>query len=150
MKRTPLRSNIETLKAWQRRTAETAASKPMGKRKVLPRRNPKRAAESHERNFGERAKWIRAQPCLIQGIAGHQCTSSTQAAHTKPRRMGGRGGNRRDLVPLCALAHDEAGEYPGLGRWVGTKRWAFETKYGVDLIEKAAEIAALLDTLGYE
>jgi len=150
VKRSPLRTDIDTLRAWQRRSAETAARKPKGQRKAIPRRNAKRAAASYERNFGERAEWIRAQPCLVRGVAGHVCNSGTQAAHAKPRRMGGRGGNRRDLVPLCALAHTEAGEFPGLGRWEGTTRWAFETKYNVNLIEKAAEFAAMLDALGFE
>jgi hypothetical protein len=151
MRRSELRANLDTYRDWQRRSAEKARVKAKTRKsKSIPRRNAKRAAESYERNFGDRAAWIRQQPCLVRGVAGHECNSGTQAAHSKPRRMGGRGGNRRDLVPLCALAHDEAGEYPGLGRYVGTKRWAFETKYSVNLVEKAAEIAALLDTLGYE
>lgn len=138
MKRTPLRSSPEAGRAWR------------GRSKAMPRRNPKRAAKAYERNFGSRADWIRGQPCLVRGIAGHVCKTRTQAAHSKPRKAGGRGGNRRDLVPLCAEAHAEAGEYPGIGRWEGTQRWAFETRYGLSLVEKAAEIAAFLDSLGYE
>jgi hypothetical protein len=157
VKRSPLRSNPETVKAWLRRSAKALPAPTQerlrewkGRSKGLPRRNPKRAAEAYERNFGSRADWVREQPCLIHERVGHVCNSRTQAAHARPRKAGGRGGNRRDLVPLCAAAHAEAGEFPGIGRWEGTQRWAFEVKYELSLVEKAAEIAALLDSLGYE
>lgn len=156
MKRSgPLRSDPEKVRAWQQRSRKSLVVDVDKQRawrarsKRINPRNPKRAQESYERNYGSRADWVRQQPCLVAGLCGHRCVGKVQAAHVVARKMGGCGGDRRKQVPLCSAAHREAGEYPQLGRWEGTQRALFEEKYGVSLTEKAREIAEYLDTLGF-
>ncbi len=57
--------------------------------------------------------------------------------------MGGYGGDRTKLVPLCRRHHGEAGEYST------SQRTEFEECYGVDLVARAAEIADDLTAKGY-
>ncbi len=134
MKRSRLRrSSPDTIRAWRKR------SKP------IRRVNPERKAKLHERNFGKRKEAIWAMPCLVAEALGttSQCWGRIEAAHAKGRKMGGCGGDRRWLVPLCTRHHEEAGERRG------SKRAAFEEKYDLDLIETAQLIAAQLDERGY-
>jgi hypothetical protein len=112
-------------------------------------RNAKRRAASYEKNFGERRAWIVSLGCLIAGHPLHRCEGVIEAAHTEARGMGGAKGDRRKQVPLCTAAHREAGEHPGIGRWEGTKRAAFQERYAIDLTAKAAELAERADALGY-
>lgn len=110
-------------------------------------RNRKRSAKTHARNFGDRADAVRAMPCILAGR--HECRGPVQACHAKARGMGGAKGDRRDLWPGCAAAHEEAGERPGLGRWAGTKRAAFVERWGTDPELVAREVAERLDAAGY-
>lgn len=59
------------------------------------------------------------------------------------RKMGGHGGDRRSLVPLCASHHEQAGEHRT------SQRETFEAWLGLNLVEKADELAAALDEQGY-
>lgn len=76
---------------------------PMRRTGRIKSTNPKRRRESFVRNFGERGEAVRAMRCLV----GIGCRGPVQAAHVKARGMGGRGGDRRSLVPFCAGHHDE-------------------------------------------
>jgi hypothetical protein len=126
----------------------------------LVRRNRARARALHARNFGERAEAVRAMDCLTGCrclVHSHvscddgtwdehhaRCEGPTQAAHVIARGMGGAKGDRRQLVPLCARHHEEAGE----GSWKDqqpSKRAAFEKRYGLDLKAEAERIAIELD-----
>lgn len=91
------------------------------KRTWLKRTNPERRAEAYERNYGAKADWIRAHPCLVPG-----CWKFAQAAHAIARGMGGVKGDARVLVPLCFWHHAEASEH-------GTSaRREFEVCYQLD------------------
>jgi hypothetical protein len=122
--------------------------------------NPKRRREAFARNFGERGEAVRAKPCLAldkigawrwgPGELGEDwtlCRGPMQVAHVLARGMGATKGDRRQLVPLCAGHHDEAGE----GSWKDeqpSKRAAFQARYGLDLKAEAERIALELDERG--
>lgn len=110
--------------------------------------NKTRRAKTSARNFGERGQPVRDMGCLCAGplsqgrIGLSHCMGDIQAAHVIARGMGGAKGDRRDLVPLCARHHEEAGER-------GTsKRAAFQDAFGLDLDTEAKRIASLLDDQG--
>lgn len=105
MKRTPL----------NRRT-------PLKRRLPMRKANPRRRRESFERNYGERGDYIRAMPCLLAQFG--TCMGPIQAAHVKARGMGGRGGDRHSLVPLCGVHHLKMGV-------MGVK--SFAARFRVDL-----------------
>lgn len=121
------------------------------KQRIKPT-NPKRRREAFDRNFGERGEAVRAMPCLCgrkpgRVVMNSGCRGPVQAAHTIARGMGGCGGDRRQLVPLCARHHEEAGE----GSWKPqqpSKRTAFEKRHGLDLKAEAERIAVELDERG--
>jgi hypothetical protein len=148
---------------------------PLARKTPIKARNPERRARAYARNFGDRADAIRAMPCLAceveRSLASGGMTrilgmfaldfapprGAVQAAHVVARGMGGAKGDRRQLVPLCAYHHGEAGEgrtspistaVPG-GPEVETQRQKFERRYGLDLTVKAAELAEQLDREGY-
>jgi hypothetical protein len=111
--------------------------------------NPKRRREAYARNFGERGEAVRSMPCLVplEGVEWPECRGPVQAAHVLARGMGGAKGDRRQLVPLCAGHHVEAGE----GSWKDeqpSKRAAFQARYGLDLKAEAERIALELDERG--
>ena len=64
--------------------------------------NRKRKARLYERNFGDHAEWIRQMPCAITGAP-----PPNDPHHTKRRGMGGCGGDKRHLVPLCRFWNEE-------------------------------------------
>jgi hypothetical protein len=124
---------------------------PLRRKTWLTPVNRKRRKKMHERNFGERAKLVREMPCLaapkdwsFDEHNGHerQCSWPIQAAHVKARGMGGCGGDRRQLVPLCAKHHAEAGERNT------SQRAAFEERHGLDLQAEARRIAEHFDQMG--
>jgi hypothetical protein len=78
--------------------------------------------------------------CLVDG-----CRGAPMNAHTRARGAGGAKGTYRDIVPLCAVHHAEAGEMPGPGHWEGSKRQAFQIAHGIDLERAAKRIARDLD-----
>lgn len=106
-------------------------------RKGLRRRNPARARESYERNYGRRGGPVRSMPCLL--AARGECDGPIEAAHAKARGMGGRGGDRRELVPLCRFHHRRS-------HTMGAARFA--EIFGVDLRQEARRIAGELDEGG--
>lgn len=67
---------------------------------------------------GQYAARIRRLPCAVGGTL---CDAAVHAHHV---RSVGAGGSERDLVPLCAIHHQEL-------HTIG--RWTFLGKYGVDL-----------------
>ncbi|MFA6046798.1 MAG: hypothetical protein WC718_17585 [Phycisphaerales bacterium] len=66
--------------------------------------NRDRRKRLYERNYGDKADWIRAQPCEVTK-ADPENGWPIQAAHTKARGMGGCGGSKLDLVPLAPWVH---------------------------------------------
>jgi hypothetical protein len=149
----------------QRRTP-LARGKAIARLTRLAPVNRKRKAAAFERNFGKRAEHVRASGCIIgQALAreldevedfasrlvvavGHEQTGRAcdfgpaQAAHARARGMGGCKGDRRDLVPLCARHHAQAGE-------LGTSQRAdFERLHSISITAEAARIAAELDERG--
>lgn len=121
------------------------------------RKSAKRRKATHERCFGAprpgdgdtRDAAVRRMRCLALGRAGHVCDSPVQAAHVRARGMGGAKGDRFDLIPLCRLAHREAGELPSPGNYHGSQREAWELKHGVRLRATAAALAQQLTDEGY-
>lgn len=112
------------------------------RRKALPRRNVRRAAEMHMRNFGERPAvepWCviateteryRAKHGRKAWPAGWvRCAGKVEAAHVTPRGMGGCNSSAEEVVYLCATHHREQEGQTA----------AFEAKYGVDLRAAGAE-----------
>lgn len=97
--------------------------------------NPKRRRESFARNYGERGEAVRAMRCLV----GIGCRGPVQAAHVKARGMGGRGGDRRSLVPFCAGHHDEQTRRGGK---------TFAAVHRLNLDAEAERIAYELDACG--
>ena len=130
---------------------------------MLYARNADRRARATERNYGAphpvyggtRADEVRAMRCLAAGRADHRCRSQVEAAHVDARGMGGAGGDRRKLAPLCHEAHREAGELPSLWmrsdpeRYRTTQRGAWEHRHELDLLAEAEAIAERLDGEGY-
>lgn len=108
---------------------------PIKRRTPLRQRNRKRAAKSYARNYGERGDAVRAMRCLV----GVNCRGPIQAAHVKARGMGGRGGDRRSLVPFCAGHHDEQTRRGGK---------TFAATHRLDLHAEAERIALELDARG--
>ena len=106
----------------------------------IKRTNPGRRKAAYERNFGDRAALVRAMPCL--GAALGDCSGDIQAAHTTARKMGGAGGDRRCLVPLCAHHHAQSGEKRT------SMRAAFELRVGFNLEGRAEDIAIGFDEQG--
>lgn len=121
--RSRLRQDPAKTRAWQRR------SKP------LPAVNRKRARWKYERNYGRRGALVRSHPCCVPGC---RC-QEIQAAHVVARGMGGCGGDRRSLVPLCWRHHAEQGQ-------LGVR--AFERLYRICLVRIALHFAQLGDQLG--
>ena len=97
------------------------------KRTALRRLTPLRKVNSHRRRtrhaeaFGDKAHWIRSQPCVICG------DRHTQAAHVRSR---GAGGKADVLVPLCVQHHTEQ-------HTVGIR--TFESRHNVDLTLEALD-----------
>lgn len=91
------------------------------KRSRISPKNSERRAAKHEKAFGPKADWIRAQPCLVPG-----CWRWAEAAHAIARGMGSAKGDLRHLVNLCRGHHMEAGEYRT------SQRSAFERRHGLD------------------
>lgn len=46
--------------------------------------------------------WIRLQPCILKGRAGHHCYGPIAACHVKTR---GAGGGDEQVFPGCVIAH---------------------------------------------
>lgn len=118
MKRTPLKRGEKPLR---RKSAMPKPSKPMAKR------NAKRAKKRHERDFGDKADWIRGLSC-----AG--CQKRSRWMHAHHARTRGAGGDASVLVPLCPPCHDTAHT---------EGRRTFEAKRGVDLMALAERLEAL-------
>lgn len=66
------------------------------KKSPLRRFNRARRRRLYERNFGAHADVIRSLPCCGCGRP-----APSAAAHSVGRKMGGCGGDRTTLVPLC-------------------------------------------------
>ena len=75
------------------------------KRKVgVAKVNPERKARLYARNFGEWAAEIRMMSCEVCGRVPTEAFPN-EAAHTVARGMGGCGGDKRTLLPLCRACH---------------------------------------------
>jgi hypothetical protein len=87
VKRTPLRPGTKRL------------TRHVGVRPV----NRARRARLYERNFGAYSDFIRSLPCAVPGCLRRDI----EAAHVVTRKMGGCGGDKTNLVPLCGPHHRE-------------------------------------------
>ncbi len=107
--------------------------------------NRARRSKSYARNFGDRGALVREMPCCVGASQSHPrsvgCFGDIQAAHAIARGMGGRNGDRRSLVPLCAGHHQQQGNE-------GVK--TFESIYEVDMVALAGDIAIELDDRGID
>lgn len=125
--------------ALSRRTPLRPGDKPLGRKAPLRRGpvdqpvsikrtvklrpvDPKRAARKRERNFGPHAAWIKTLPCLVTGRYG------VDPAHIEARGMGGCGGDKTKLVPLCRADH----------RRQEGRTEAYEAETGLDLYAASA------------
>ncbi len=101
MKRSASRSGSHLSRSEIRREAELRSRKP-----IRPR-NPKRAAWKFKRNFHsvDFVEFTHTRPCWPCGSRDR-----IQAAHIlEGRKMGGCGGDWRDVGPQCSDCHDEWG-----------------------------------------
>lgn len=152
MKRSkPLRSDPTKTIEWRKRSKPIGRTSELQRGGMLPPVNKKRKARAYERNYGDRADVVRLEPCLVDRAIRMQpvfpmgwtaCSGAIVAAHAVARGMGGAKGDRRQLVPLCARHHMEAGELRT------SERGAFESRYGIDLLAEAKAIAEALDRKG--
>lgn len=121
LRRSPLSRGTKPLK----RTRLARGTKRLRRRVPLKAFNAERRARLYERNFGAYSDFIRLLPCAVPGCKRRD----TEAAHVvKCRQMGGCGGDKTGLAPLCGSRlrpghHDESeGNVP-----------EFSEHYGVDL-----------------
>jgi hypothetical protein len=119
-----------------------AVPKPKGRPK-----NAKKKA-NHERAYGEKAAWIRAQDCCACQCDGNYDGKPQAAAHTASGGTG-RKADASTLVALCqtrlSCITDEMVEgCHEQSHRIGVK--TFEKKWGVDLKAKAADYEARWQT----
>jgi hypothetical protein len=91
----------------------------------IQKSNPERRAKKFARNFGDHADFIRSLGCAVE-----DCEGASQAAHVISRKMGGCGGDRFDLVPLCRDHHPKQERYRHNPEGRLT---AFEVEHGLSL-----------------
>lgn len=75
---------------------------PLKSRTRIKPVNRERKQRLYERNFGKHSDWIRSMPCAITGAP-----PPSDPHHVKRRGMGGCGGDKRHLVPLCRYWNEE-------------------------------------------
>jgi hypothetical protein len=104
---------------------------PLKRGKPVNRVNRKRRVARSKAAFGDKAAWIRMEPCAVfehgRGLNDCNHMAKREAAHVKSR---GAGGTSTHMIPLCNLHHAEQ-------HAVGIQ--TFATKYGLDLEALAAE-----------
>jgi hypothetical protein len=110
------------------------------------------------RNYGDEAKLVRGMDCIVHTAAKDSgasdvelaalewtaCGGAACAHHVWPRQRGGHGEGRFGLFAACARHGDQAGEASPI-KGPSSKRRAFESLYGVDVVRIADGIA-----LGHE
>ena len=109
-------------RAWN--SSLPASSKPM-KRSRLKANGGSRFPKRRQPEF---MAWIRTLPCVV---VGRGCWGQIEAAHVVKTRGAG-GWDRGFVAPLCEGHHDEQ----------EGKTAEFNAKYGVDLEQVAADLAA--------
>ena len=110
-------------------------SPPPAKPRRVKRKNVKRAKANHERAYGDKASWIRAQPCLVCGYD----VLPSHAAHVTSGGMG-RKSDSTMLVPLCGMTMSlNPGCHADLHH-AGVK--TFEERHKVNLKTEAAKYEA--------
>lgn len=114
MKRTPLTRN----------TALRRGDSVLERKTPLAKVNRKRAKRRRARDFGSKADFVRALPCLV-------CGTKPSEPHHFPTR--GAGGTSKDLTPLCTEHHRE---------FHGTGAKTFQRRHGINLRIRAEEIQA--------
>jgi cytochrome c553 len=105
------------------------------KRSRINPTNPGRRAETYAKAYGDKATWIRAQPCCVPGCNRHPSV----AAHAIARGMGAAKGDASRLLPMCQACHVAAGEYRT------TDRREFEQRHGMGDGEALVQLAAGYD-----
>lgn len=98
--------------------------------------NKERRKKKFKRNFGskERVEAVKGKECVVPNCNIKNCHN----AHVKARGMGGSGGSKDNIVPLCPKHHREQGN-------IGIE--SFEAKYNLDLSLEAEIIANELKDL---
>jgi len=156
MKRTALRRTGSLKRTELSRHTELERGGELERHTEIAPVNRERRRATFARNYGDRGGPVRALGCLVaiefarcvfDGLGAPRrswapCQGKVEAAHTRARGMGGAGGDRRDLVPLCSGHHLEAGERRT------SARQAFEARYDLDLEAEARRIAVDLDDRG--
>jgi hypothetical protein len=128
MKRSSLRRMSDTKRAsLSGPVFSTITAKPKA---IKPK---KRTPEEMQRIYGgEYGNWLVTQPCLVSGLAGHQCWGAIRRCHTANGGMS-RKADAPTQVPMCDGAH-------ALQHSIGVK--SFEKVYSVDLKASAASYRA--------
>lgn len=119
MKRSNLRRDTEKARDW---IARSKLATTLRRTKLKPR--GRKNAQKRERDFGEKAVWVRRMGCVICGA------TPSDPHHEKPRSLGG---TAKDLVNICRRHHL-------VRHQIGPTR--FNERYGVDLVAEAARIEA--------
>lgn len=125
MKRTPLRSDPENTREWQRRSQDRLrergglkTTKPLESHTAIPSVNRERRKKLREKQFGEKRDWVIREPCEVTG----ERSNRIHPAHVLKTR--GAGGDKLGLVPLRWDVHrsfDEDSDEEFLRKWGRTK-----------------------------
>ena len=115
MKRTPLKSKPENVRAWLRKSRLAG----------WLRRRGRKYNERRAKNFGPKAVFVRRMECLVCGKI------PSDPHHEPPLSLGG---DARGLCPLCRACHDYRHH---LG-----SAWRFCAQTGVNLMTEAERIEA--------
>ena len=124
MKRTPLKRKRELArKRGLKRGKERLRSEArLERRTAMKKSNRKRKAKRYERDFGDKADFVRAQPCAV-------CGQGPSDPHHEPPR--GAGGRKADLTNLCRPHHAQRHR-------MGLR--VFNEFHGLDLLSIAKEL----------
>ena len=106
---------------------------PLRRKTRLRPINRVRRKRLYERNFGSHADFVRVQPCVVPTCARLHPKRLIHPHHVKARGMGGAGGSKEHLVPLCWVHHD----------FIHTQGQArFQSVFSIDLGAAAARLWA--------
>lgn len=103
---------------------------PIQRKTPVKKINGKRKAANFQRAYGggERAEWVKRQPCLI---CGH---TPSENAHVPSRSGMSRKGDAEHVVPLCTWHH--TGSFFASLHALGKS--GFNDEHGIDLDHEAA------------
>jgi len=124
--------------------------KPLKRSTRMKSRNAKRKGSAFpKRRVPEHCDWIRERPCLLSrwalwsplvedwpsgggyDMTSHGCVGAVQVCHIKTRGAGG--DDRKNVVPLCGMAHDEQHR---IGIPTFEKRWGVNLKAEAERLDR--------------